>query len=139
LTRKRLVVAAVVVDSLVAPVRVLAARRSVPPTLAGRWEFPGGKVELGEAPVSALSRELAEELAIEVVVGDELPGPDGGCWPISDRLRMRTWWAEISAGRLRVGSAHDEVRWLLPAELSALPWLPADLAVVAAVRRELGA
>ncbi|MGJ4728397.1 Nudix family hydrolase [Luteimonas sp. SDU101] len=52
--------------------RVLLARRSAGRELAGLWEFPGGKVEPGEAPEAALARELAEELGIEVDVGAPL-------------------------------------------------------------------
>lgn len=46
--------------------RVLLAQRPVGKSMAGLWEFPGGKVEQGETPEAALRRELAEELAIEV-------------------------------------------------------------------------
>ena len=49
MSTRQLVVGAIIVDSLAQPTRVLAARRSRPAKLAGSWEFPGGKVEEGEA------------------------------------------------------------------------------------------
>ena len=65
------VVAAVIVHNDADQARVLACRRIGPPALAGRWEFPGGKVERGESDEVALHREIAEELAIEIVVADQ--------------------------------------------------------------------
>ncbi|MEE3119530.1 MAG: (deoxy)nucleoside triphosphate pyrophosphohydrolase, partial [Pseudomonadota bacterium] len=58
-----LVVACALVD---ADGRVLVAQRPTGRSMAGRWEFPGGKVEVGETPEAALVRELAEELGIDV-------------------------------------------------------------------------
>lgn len=66
------VVAAIIVDDLDAPTRVLGARRVRPERLAGRWEFPGGKVEPGEGEEAALVRELQEELDVPVSVGARL-------------------------------------------------------------------
>jgi len=63
-----IVVAAVIVDAG----RVLVTRRPEGSHLAGRWEFPGGKVEPGEAPRDALVRELREELGVDAKVGDIL-------------------------------------------------------------------
>ena len=54
--------------------RVLAARRTAPPVTAGRWEFPGGKVEPGEQAEDALVREIAEELGCRVEVTGWLSG-----------------------------------------------------------------
>ena len=71
----RLVVGAAVVDDLVRPTRLLAARRTEPSSLAGGWELPGGKVDDGEMPLAALHRELLEELGVEVRVGPHVPGP----------------------------------------------------------------
>ena len=58
--------------SIVEDGRVLAARRTGPPELAGQWELPGGKVDPGETEADALARELAEELGIEVAVGERV-------------------------------------------------------------------
>ena len=130
--------AAVLVDDLNRPDRLLAARRRSPPALAGRWEFPGGKVEPGEEATHALRRELAEELQVRVTLGAELPGPDAGCWPISPTHRMRLWFAEIAAGEgASLSGSHDELRWLTVDELNTVDWLEADRAVVASLTSRL--
>ena len=110
--------------------RLLAARRSAPPELAGRWELPGGKVEPGELPEAALVRELREELGVEAETVDRLPGS----WPLKPPYELRVWTA-----RLRPGSAapqplqdHDELRWLDPSEIWSVPWLPQDVPAVRA-------
>ena len=63
------VVGAAIVDSLEAPTRMLVAQRSAPQTVAGLWEFPGGKVEPGESCEQALGRELTEELGVQARLG----------------------------------------------------------------------
>ena len=126
-----LVVAAAVVDDLAAPTRVLAARRAAPRTLAGGWEFPGGKVEPGEEPTAALRRELAEELEITVDLGAELSAPDGVAWPIGPAQQMRLWFAVVTAGKLNPTGSHDELRWLRGDQLDSVAWLPTDRAIVA--------
>ncbi len=128
-----LVVAAAIVDHLHAPRRLLAARRSAPLELAGQWELPGGKVEPAEDPVAALHREIGEELGISITLGALLHGPAGGDWPITERLRLRVWLAQVTAGAPRALADHDELRWVGVATASALPWLPADVPVVTAV------
>ena len=118
---------------IVADGRVLAARRSRPADLAGFWEFPGGKVEPGEDPGTALVREVDEELRATVEVHDEL-----GEWPISERYVLRLFLAEVVSGELRLGADHDELRWLAADELESVEWLPSDRGALPAVREALG-
>ncbi len=121
-------------DSITTPARVLAARRVEPRALAGGWEFPGGKVEPGEDPLTALHRELAEELQIRVRLGAEFPPVGAGAWPIATGLEMRLWFAEVTAGTPIPTGSHDELRWLTAAELDHVTWLPADLAIIDRLR-----
>lgn len=110
--------AAVVRDGL-----VLAARRTTPPEAAGRWEFPGGKVDPGESDDTALVRELAEELGVRVRVvrwlaGEQAVGPGG-------RYRLRVAVVRLEAGEPEPVE-HDAVRWLGADELGAVDWLDGD-------------
>jgi 8-oxo-dGTP diphosphatase len=132
---RRLVVGAVIVDSLTAPSCVWATRRSTPADLAGRWEFPGGKVEPDESPHDALRRELREELAVEIEIGDEVAHPSGA-WPINDALELRLF-AVRALSEPVVGDSHDAVRRLAAGQLDDVTWLPSDAAAIPAVRRLL--
>src|SRR5258708_34626863 len=89
----RVVVAAVIErDGL-----ILAARRTGPPALAGRWEFPGGKVEAGGSDAAALVRECRGEIGVPISVGERI-GPG---YPVPDHsMGVRTYFATLSdAGR----------------------------------------
>ncbi|MCC2334004.1 (deoxy)nucleoside triphosphate pyrophosphohydrolase [Cellulomonas wangsupingiae] len=125
-----LVVAAAVVDDLDDPRLLLAARRATPASLAGRWEFPGGKVEAGETPEDALHRELREELGVRVGLGVELLGPDDGAWRLSDQYVMRLWFAEVVEGEPEPLVEHDQLRWLPDGQWLDVPWLDADVRIV---------
>lgn len=133
MTRPVLVVAAAIVDDLDSPRELLAARRSAPASLAGRWEFPGGKVDPGETPEAALHRELREELGVRVGLGPELVGPDGGAWRLTGAYVMRLWTAEIVEGVPEPLVEHDRLQWLPLTQWSTVPWLDGDVRIVEAL------
>ncbi|SDH91241.1 8-oxo-dGTP diphosphatase [Arthrobacter subterraneus] len=135
-TQRKQIVGAAIVDSLAAPARLLAARRTAPEQFAGQWEFPGGKVEPDEDDIEALQREVREELGVDVQVGAELEGPDPEGWPLNDSAVMRVWLAVITAGVPAALQDHDELRWVDlkdTGELTELPWIPADRPIVDAL------
>lgn len=135
---RRLVVGAAIVDDLEHPTRLLAARRTEPSSLAGGWELPGGKVDEGESPLSALHRELLEELGVQVVLGDHVPGPlPGTTWPLGERYEMLVWLARVVTGEPEPLEDHDLLRWLTLEDLYAVEWLPADLPIVDVVAGRL--
>ena len=135
MTRPVLVVAAAIVDDLDSPRELLAARRTSPASLAGRWEFPGGKVDPGETPEDALHRELREELGVRVALGVELLGPDDGMWRLSDRYVMRLWFTEVLEDEPEPIVEHDELRWLPHGQWLDVPGLDADVRIVEGIAR----
>jgi 8-oxo-dGTP diphosphatase len=125
--RSVVVVGAAIIDAG----RVLACARTAPPEVAGRWEFPGGKVEPGEDEVAALVRECVEELGVAVEVGGRVGRdvPLGG-----GRALLRVYAARLVDGREPRPLVHADLRWLSADQLDSVPWLPADVPIVPAVR-----
>lgn len=116
--------------AIIADGRVLACERAEPPEMAGRWEFPGGKVEPGEDDATALVRECLEELGVHVElggrVGDDIVLGHG-------RALLRVYAARLCNGDVPQPLEHTELRWLAADELDDVPWLPADAPIVAAL------
>ncbi|MCW2792360.1 MAG: hydrolase [Nocardioides sp.] len=108
---------------------VLACRRTTPAAAAGRWEFPGGKVEPGEGPEAALIREIAEELGCEVVVTGWLPGTA----PIGTTHELTVATARLVSGEPEPHE-HDAVRWLAADDLEEVDWLEPDRPFLPALR-----
>jgi 8-oxo-dGTP diphosphatase len=130
------VVAAAIVDDLDQPSRLLSARRTEPPALAGGWEFPGGKIDPGEAALEALHREVREELGVIIRAGPVLRSPESdGLWPLGERYRMHVWLAVVVEGDPQPIEDHDALQWLDRGDLYAVGWLPADLPIVRALER----
>ena len=122
----------VVGAALVRDGRVLAARRTAPAPAAGRWEFPGGKVEPGETPDAALVREVAEELGVTIEVRRWLTGSA----PIGTSYELTVAVATIVAGE-PTPAEHDLVRWLAADELDDVDWLEPDRPFLAEIARWL--
>lgn len=91
------------------------------------WEFPGGKIEPEETPKEALKREIREELATEIEVGDLLTTVEYE-YP-QFQLTMHCYLCSIISGQLSL-LEHEDARWLAMNELDSVKWLPADVEVV---------
>lgn len=125
-------VRAVVGVAVIAGGRVLVARRSRPPALAGLWELPGGKVESDEDPGAAAVREMAEELSCVI----EVTGWLAGASPAGPGLVLRVATARLAGGD-PVPTEHDAVRWLGPGQLDQVTWVPADVLFLEPLRAAL--
>ncbi len=101
--------------------QVFVARRTTPPEAAGRWEFPGGKVEDGEQPEEALAREIAEELGCRI----EVTGWLEGSTDVGIKYVLTVATARLIGGEPHPHE-HDAVRWLGADELHEVDWLDTD-------------
>lgn len=95
------------------------------------WEFPGGKMEFGETPRQALKREISEELATVISVGDLL------CTVEHDypqfHLILHCYLCSIVSGSL-ILLEHESARWLSADEIDSVVWLPADLKILPRIK-----
>jgi len=121
-----LVVAVALID---ADGRVLLAERPEGRSLAGFWEFPGGKIEAGETPESALIRELAEELGIDVAAACLAPLSFASHAYADFHLLMPLFVCRRWSGMVTPREG-QRLRWVRSSDLGTLPMPPADLPLV---------
>ena len=100
------------------------------------WELPGGKVEPGEQPEAALQREIREELATEIEVGELLTTVEHD-YP-QFHLTMHCYACTVTQGQLSL-LEHEDARWLAADELDSVKWLPADTAVISLIKEIIDA
>lgn len=110
--------------------RILLAQRPPGKSLAGQWEFPGGKLEPGESPEAALARELEEELGI--IAGRMQPFNFVSHGYADFHLVMLLYWCREWQGH-PVGRDGQALCWEFPDAMARLPMPPADVPLVAAL------
>ena len=123
------VVAAVIYDG---DGRVFATQRGYG-EWKGWWEFPGGKIEMGETREEALEREIWEELETRIVVERLLQTVE---WDYpAFHLTMHCFLCRIKSGMLTL-KEHEAARWLGKDELDCVRWLPADVQVINTLKNQ---
>ena len=121
------VVAAIIHD---AEGRIFATQRGYG-EWEGWWEFPGGKMEVGESAEQALQREIWEELETRIVI-ERLVATVEWDYP-AFHLTMHCYWCHVESGSLTL-KEHEAARWLAKEELESVKWLPADLQILEKIR-----
>lgn len=109
--------------------KVLCTQRGEAMSMPLKWEFPGGKIDEGEAPEECLKRELLEELGIEAAVGQSLQQTTHQYSSFS--VTLYPFICRIISGEITLHE-HRAMVWLPKEELKNLDWAEADLPVIEA-------
>lgn len=104
--------------------RIFVARRKAGKSLAGMWEFPGGKLEAYESHEECLAREIFEELNMKILVG-EFIGKNIYQYP-NFAIELHAYEAKYTSGEISL-TDHDEFNWLSKEEIKNLNLAPADI------------
>jgi 8-oxo-dGTP diphosphatase len=110
--------------------KILIAQRGRTKKFGWQWEFPGGKVKSGETPEACLSREIKEELNLDIRVEEHFCTVHHG-YP-DFHIELMAFWCSIIGGSLQL-EEHEQVRWVTVAEMIQYDFVEADLNVIAAL------
>ena len=107
--------------------KVLIAQRAPEDNLAGKWEFPGGKIEHGETLQECLKREIREELDVEIEVldffGESIYAYHSGT------IKLMAFWCQWISGDFTL-KVHSHIAWVSHVELDLYDFAPADIPLV---------
>ena len=112
--------------------KILIARRKTGDKLAGKWEFPGGKIEPGETPEACLKRELMEEFGVETRIGEFICSSKFEYKHMT--IELLVYRAYHVAGEFRL-TDHDQLAWVTKTELKNYDFSSADIPVVEHILR----
>lgn len=124
------VVAAVIVDD---NGKIFCTQRGNYGELALKWEFPGGKIELGETQQDALRREIKEELETDIEVLNHIISVNHQYETF--KLSLHAYYSKVIKGKLAL-TEHVNSKWLSKEELNLLEWAAADIPIVNKLREE---
>jgi 8-oxo-dGTP diphosphatase len=124
----KIVVVAAVIER--ADRRLLIGQRRKEDTSPLKWEFPGGKMEAGESPESALARELKEELGVTLTRSAEIGRVHHTYAETSTELEILFFAAAIAETDI-VAQAFEEIAWVVPKELGGYDFLAANRGLIA--------
>lgn len=114
--------------------QVLIAQRAVDDKLAGKWEFPGGKIEIGETPQECLKREIKEELEVDIEVldffGESIYRHQSGI------IKLMAFWSKWISGDFTL-KVHSQIVWANQNELDLYDFAPADIPLVKKLKQSL--
>ena len=115
--------------------KVLIAQRAPGENLACKWEFPGGKIELGETPQDCLKREIREELDVDIEVLDFFG--EGIYAYHSGTINLMAYWCKWIAGDFTL-NVHSHIAWVNRNDLDLYDFAPADIPLVDKLKSVMG-
>lgn len=126
------VAAAIIVRKLNGKTEILATERGYG-DLKGGWEFPGGKLQLGEDSIDALKREIKEELDADITVDEYFDSIDYE-YP-TFKIHMDCFLCRLNSNIVLL--EHDDAKWLKKDNVFSVDWLPADEPIVEKLVKEI--